>query len=337
MRAVILPLIFALLAWPGTGFTADMAPTQPAPEPAPLAVIHEAGGQVFIAKAGDPAPVPAEEDMELGPGDTVTTGANGSVIISLRDEHYVKLAGLASLTVKELRSDMVAGGIWARLMLAKGRLMASVAHLASPDSRFEVDTPTAVAAVKGTTFQVAAAAKSTAISVLEGSVAASGINDGSVAAEELEVKEGFETTVDGRTRRPGALTQLFKNEKRKKFRVSLSEFRAKMVRLRARGQSGELQHQRRLRVLARALLIRRYQQKNPQAYQSLPAWKRNRLDQFLAGHQPELDARRAEVTRFLNSNPKSRKRLEQQSGSRFAGAQKPAGRRSKKTPARRSR
>ena len=283
-----------------------------------MAVIHEVVGQAFITKAGDPAPSPAEEDMDLGPGDRIATGANGRVTISLRDEHFVRMDGLATLTIKDLRSDQVAGGIWARLLLARGKLMAVVASLTSVDSRFEVDTPSAVAAVKGTTFEVSAGGKSTTISVLEGSVAASGFREDAVAPEELEVKEGFETVVDGNTRRPGPLTKLFKNEKRKKFRIALSEFRAKMVRLRARGQSGELRRERRLRVLSRAMLIQRFQQKNPQAYQALPEWKRTRLDQFLAGHQPGLAASRSEVSRFLNGNPKTRKLLEQQASRRFA-------------------
>jgi len=350
MRSFLLPFILAALLWsvappaqsdtlappPGgpTGAPAEAGQAEPATplEPAPLAVIHEAMGQVFVVKAGDPDSTPAEEDMELGAGDRVTTGSNGSVTISLRDEHFVKLGSLATLTVKELRSDQVAGGIWARLMLARGKMMAAVASLTSADSRFEVDTPTAVAAVKGTSFQVSAESNSTTISVLEGSVATSGFRDDSVAPEELEVKEGYETVVDAKTRRPGSLTKFFNNEKRRKTRVALSEFRAKIQKVRARGKSGELRRQRRLRVLSRAWLIERYRQKNPSSYKSLPAWRRNRLDQFLAGHKPELDANRAEITRYLNSNPKTRKLLENQTSRRFAGARGATNRRSKKHP-----
>jgi len=317
MRISGLPWLLAIILLPAGSPAQEDATT--APEPSPLAVIHEASGPVFITKAGDPAGLPAEEDMELGPGDRITTGANGSVIITLRDDHFIKLGSQAGLTVKELRSDQVAGGIWARLILTRGKLMAVVASLTTADSRFEVDTPQAVASVKGTSFQVVAERKSTTISVLEGTVAASGYREELVAPEELEVKEGFETVVGAKNRRPGPLTKFFNNEKRKKTRVALSEYRAMALKLRARGQSGELRRQRRLRVLSRTMLIERFQKKTPASYKALPEWRRNRIDQFMAGHKPELDASRAEISRFLNSNPKTRKLLEQQIRRRFAG------------------
>lgn len=333
------PVYLAIMLWPGAlpplaGVPAMAAPNGQvaAPEPAPLAVIHETAGTVSVQKAGDPAPLPAEEDMDLGPGDRITTGTSGRITLSLRDAHFVKLGGLATLTVREIRSDQVAGEIWARLALARGKLMAVVSGLASPDSRFEVETPSAVAAVKGTSFQVSAGTKSTTISVLEGVVVASGSRDAPVLPEELEVREGFETVVNTRTHRPGALTKFFNNEKRKKARIALSEFRARIQKLKARGQSGELQRQRRLRVLSRALLIQRFQKKNPETYKALPDWRRARLDRFLDGHRPELDASRAEVNRFLNSNAKTRKRLELEANRRFSGVKgaglKPSARRS---------
>jgi len=315
----------------GCSAPAQNEPPASVPEPAPLAVIHEITGTVTVSKAGDPEPTPAEEDMPLGAGDRVTTGADGSVTISLRDESFVKLDALANLTIKELRSDQVAGGIWARLALATGKLMAVVANLASADSRFEVETPTAVAAVKGTAFQVAASGKSTTISVLEGSVATSGVRDATASPEQVEVKEGFETEISAKTRRPGRLTKFFGNEKRKKARVALSEFRAKSHKWRLKGQSGELHRNRRLRTLSRALLIERFMQKNPGAFQALPEWKRARMEQFLAGHKPELDASREEISRFLKSNPNSRKHLEDQAGRRFARPRGATNRRTGKT------
>jgi len=329
MRNFFLPVLLAVIILPGIRIahgeepgTAIPEEKTAAPDSSPMGVIHESSGQVFITKAGDPASSPAEEDMDLGPGDRIATGMNGSVTISLRDQSFVKLGALASLTVKDLRSDQVTGGLWARLLLSRGKLMAVVSSLVSPDSRFEIDTPTAVAAVKGTAFQVTAGSKSTTISVLEGTVVASGNRDDAVTPEELDVKEGFETVVDSKSRRPGPLTKFFKNEKRVKARVALSEFRAKMQKLKVRGQSGDLRRQRRLRVLARVMLIQRFQKQNPAAYQALPEWRRNRMDQFLVGHMPELDASRTEISRYLNSNPKSRKQLEQQISRRFSGAKK---------------
>jgi hypothetical protein len=325
--------MLSFLLWTGAATVRGAEPGAPAaaaPELAPLAVIVGSVGSVAVTKAGDPDSIPAEEDLELEPGDRINTGSNGSVTISLRDEHFVKLGGQATLTIKELRTDQVTGGIWARLALTRGLLMAVVSSLTSPDSRFEVDTPTAIAAVKGTSFQVAAGGKSTSISVLEGSVAASGFREASVQPEEVEVKEGFETVVDGKTRRPGPLTKFFNNEKRKKARIALSEFKAKMRVLKSQGQSGELQRRRRQRVLSRAMLVQRFEQRNPQAFKSLPEWRRNRLDRFLSGHRPELDASRAEISRYLNSNPKTRKRLELEVGRYFAGAKAPAVRPAKK-------
>jgi len=313
MRTLLL-LASACAAFP-TAAPALSAVESPASS---IAVLTEIEGNVTVQRAGDPEAVPAEEDMDLGEGDKIVTGAGGRATISLLDEHFVSLGERATMTLRKAKSEPSSGSFWARIALAAGKLMAAVSSLTVPGSRFEVETPTAVATVKGTTFAVEASAAASTVSVLEGTVEASGVEGKS--AEVVAVKEGYETVVAKKTRRPGALRKFFKNEKRHKFLVGLSEFRARSLRMRSQGRSGELRQGRRMRTLVRAVFILDLKERNPAAYRSLPRWRRDQLDRYIAAAGPDLEARRAEITEFLRKNPRLKARLEQQVRVRFAPA-----------------
>lgn len=300
---------------------AAAAPLDAPPTP-PLAVLTEVSGRVTVLHAGTPEAIPAEEDMELGEGDQVFTGPGGKAVLAFLDEHFVHLDGRATLSLKTLKSEPSRGTFWARLALAGGKLMAAVSSLTGDGSLFEVATPTAVAAIKGTTFAVTDGKTESTISVLEGAVETAGAGDG--PPETVSVLEGYETVVTKKARRPGALRKLFKNKKRKKFVVTMSEFRARAIRLRSQGRSGELGRSRRTRNLVRAMYAQKFKQDNPKTYRAMPDWRRERLDRFLASAGPDLEARRAELAQFLKKNPKLKARLEKEAKGRFkAKKQKP--------------
>lgn len=79
-------------------------------------------------------------------GSTVRTAARGRATLVFPDGSRVELAGNTSFTLEETSPTSY------RLGLSLGRLKAFVAHVASRS--FQVRTPTSVAAVRGTEFQV---------------------------------------------------------------------------------------------------------------------------------------------------------------------------------------
>jgi len=99
-------------------------------------------------------------------GDTIQTDANGRARISLDDGSILNVGSNSNLRI--VQHDAV--NQRTQLQLTYGRLRASAVRLARPGATFEVRTPTAVAGVVGTAFDLTTGNDMTSISVTEGSV-----------------------------------------------------------------------------------------------------------------------------------------------------------------------
>ena len=141
----------------------------------PPAVLSEVTGDVTIVRGLAKTEIDGEEDLALREGDEVRTAVGAKVTISFRDEHLVRLAERSSLVIKTLKSTST--GFFGQVKLATGKLFASFAKLTGTGSGFKVETRTAVAAVKGTTFSVEDSEEASVISVLEGTVSAAGVDE----------------------------------------------------------------------------------------------------------------------------------------------------------------
>src|SRR4051812_29375155 len=136
---------------------------------------------------------PLRPGAKLAPGDDVKTGRNGYVTIKLADGSTLVLQPGSDLAIDGVKKSPLAPAADAQFTLKNGRVEAAVTKRASGGARFEVRTPIAVAAVRGTKFRVVADdEKRTATSeVVEGEVQVSDTgNLGSVG-----VREGFGTRV----------------------------------------------------------------------------------------------------------------------------------------------
>lgn len=148
---------------------------QPAPAPQPVmpserieAKLTYLEGQVSLTR--DRARLPAEMDMTLLPGDTVETGKDAQAEVTLDDSSTVTLDPECKLGIGELSRDSASGGRVVRMNLLSGELKAQIAKLAQ-NSSFEIESPTAVAAVRGTEFIVAyRPGQATEVMVLVGKV-----------------------------------------------------------------------------------------------------------------------------------------------------------------------
>ncbi len=136
---------------------------------------------------------PLRAGAKLAPGDDFKTGRDGYVTIKLSDGSTLVLQPGSDMAIEGVKKSPLAPAADAQFTLKNGRVEAAVAKRSPGGARFEVRTPIAVAAVRGTRFRVVADdEKRTATSeVIEGTVQ---VNDtgnlGSVA-----VQEGFGTRV----------------------------------------------------------------------------------------------------------------------------------------------
>lgn len=132
------------------------------------ALVISVRGQVEIQR-GNAAPQAAHAGDILGEADRIATGPD-SVLDLAVSGHALRILAESSATVSELRRHPDGSARSVRMSLEKGGILARAGRLAGAD-RFEVQTPTAIAGVRGTKFLVRSDASGTHVRLFEGSVA----------------------------------------------------------------------------------------------------------------------------------------------------------------------
>ncbi|PJZ68338.1 iron dicitrate transport regulator FecR [Leptospira perolatii] len=102
----------------------------------------------------------------LNEGDQIVTGDKTSVDIGLTDSSVIRLKENTRLVLKGLRETEASQ---VKLSLLSGKLM-NLVEKENKNANFVVDTPTVVAAVRGTAFEVSASDQESTVFVSEGSV-----------------------------------------------------------------------------------------------------------------------------------------------------------------------
>jgi hypothetical protein len=140
-----------------------------------LVVVDVVEGKVEVLVHGRGDPVPLEVGELVRAGDVIRTGSG-----SLVELRWVRWAGGMRIKIGENTHFRVIRSITnrktketnARLGLDLGKIWVRVREALTGKSKFEVETPTVVAAVRGTVFSVAVAEDGTSqVEVLEGEVA----------------------------------------------------------------------------------------------------------------------------------------------------------------------
>ncbi|WP_166269450.1 FecR family protein [Marinobacter caseinilyticus] len=138
-------------------------------QPEPATVVAITGqGQVRLANSGYREPIRAQ--MRLRVGDEVTTQA-GSVTVMLADGSIIRINQNSRLVFNRLTQFGRTGMVDTRLRLERGELSTDVKPLIEKGSRFEIETSSAVAAVRGTSFSLQTEPGMTRLQVREGAVA----------------------------------------------------------------------------------------------------------------------------------------------------------------------
>lgn len=117
----------------------------------PVAQVVKLSGQAVVTR--DDATAPAVLGAALEPGDQLTTDATGRVRLQLIDGSVINLGSQSTFSI----DDVVSGGPGTdrrvELDLLSGALRA-FATPATPNSRFEIRTPKAITAVRGTEWGI---------------------------------------------------------------------------------------------------------------------------------------------------------------------------------------
>ncbi|MES9863017.1 MAG: FecR domain-containing protein [Candidatus Thiodiazotropha sp. LLP2] len=149
------------------------------------------GGQVKISRSDGTQQKNLKPGALIHLGDTLKTGQNSSAAIVFADDTRLTLHSDAEMRFDHLSAHGETGMVDSRLHLGRGRLKTIVKPSKGPGSRFEIHTPSAITAVRGTAYRAAVSPnrKSSNIEVLDGDVVVSG------ADEQTLVSAGFGTRI----------------------------------------------------------------------------------------------------------------------------------------------
>ena len=150
--------------------------------------IEDITGKVEIKRTGRTLFTSAVKGMPVNPGDEMRTGKQSKVVITLEKSAINSLGANSRLTLKNFETNPETSLVQIRIGLPKGQLWSEVGRLKTKDSKFEVETPTAVTGVRGTVFRVDVKEKTgaTSVSVVSGEV---GVRSPKVEAPEVVLRK----------------------------------------------------------------------------------------------------------------------------------------------------
>ena len=122
--------------------------------PSTLTILSIAEGSVSVMKAGTASWIEAQVGMSLGPGDSVKTGDNSSAKITFFDGSTIELQAGTVIGIASLNISRDTGSTTITLEQTIGNTISRVTKLVDPASRYEVETPTGVVAVRGSAVEV---------------------------------------------------------------------------------------------------------------------------------------------------------------------------------------
>jgi hypothetical protein len=135
------------------------------PQPAKIKTV---AGSVQLKRAGQSRYEQLKPGMQIRVGDEIVT-RQGSVVIELADGSIISLDEQSNLIFNRLSHFGKTGMVDTQLRLNKGSLTTDIPPLVK-GSRYEIKTPSAVAAVRGTEFRLRSDDQGTRVEVLQGVV-----------------------------------------------------------------------------------------------------------------------------------------------------------------------
>lgn len=145
-------------------------------------------GRVQLISGIDGRKTPLMEDTLIRVGDEVLS-STGAATITLADGSEVRLSPNSRLIFNRLTQYGKSGMVDTRLRLNQGEIHTRVKPMIEGGARFEIETPSAVAAVRGTAFSLQARPHGTHLQVTEGVV------DFGIPNQTHQIPAGYSATV----------------------------------------------------------------------------------------------------------------------------------------------
>jgi Leucine-rich repeat (LRR) protein len=158
--------------------------------PSTVTILTATEGNVSLMKAGTVGWVEAQVGMSLETGDSIKTADNSSAEITFFDGSTIELQSGTEMEIASLDISTDTGSTSVTLQQTIGTTVSRVTKLVDPASRYEVETPTGVVAVRGTVVQVYVTEDGTTwVAVLEGEARVTG------EGVEVQIAEGQQCVV----------------------------------------------------------------------------------------------------------------------------------------------
>jgi hypothetical protein len=152
---------------------------------------------------------PAKSGMLLHQSDAVRTGEDTYASVILFESSIVRLDSNTQILIKELISDAAATNV--TIEQETGRTWNTIQKISGIDN-YEVQTPTTVASVRGTTFDVNVTQDGlTNVSVINGTVSVSRLENGSITIS-LPVKGNESIVINPKSSKPLEKNPLVKDD-----------------------------------------------------------------------------------------------------------------------------
>ncbi|GIP24067.1 hypothetical protein J22TS3_43420 [Paenibacillus sp. J22TS3] len=165
MKVLLSVLLVAIMIMPASASAKDTVKA---------GKITAVSGKAEIKKSGGEKKFGAFKGMAVSQGDVLLTGKDGQVDLDLDSDKEVVIGPGTTLKISQLVQSVNAAEGKTSLSLGGGQIMIKIKKKLKGDSRFEVQTPTAIMGVMGTEFIVGYEHQNTYIGVLEGKVSVAG-------------------------------------------------------------------------------------------------------------------------------------------------------------------
>jgi len=143
---------------------ASFAPVPGANGQSLTALVTDAAGRVAYRRAGGGKLLPVQAGAtRLVNGDMIVTAGNSKATLRIEGkvvpadaehpaETSIEIGPKSRILLSRLFSDLSSGGEQVQIGIAQGQVISNVRKINPANERFEVETPTAIAAVRGTKF-----------------------------------------------------------------------------------------------------------------------------------------------------------------------------------------
>lgn len=135
-----------------------------------VAVARSVSGQVTVQRGGSGALEPLSVGADIKSGDIVRTGAGSEAEFAWKDGTRWTLLPVSQLVIEKALLNPPKKTENSQFRLDSGQVLMRVVRSMAPASRFAIETPYAVALVRGTIFSVSVDKNSTEVKVFRGEV-----------------------------------------------------------------------------------------------------------------------------------------------------------------------